>query len=46
MQITVEDKDHAKIDLGQFQKLLCKPIFKQSLIDVIKEIEEKHATSS
>ncbi len=36
------DYEHAQIDLGTFQKLLCRPIFKQSLLDVIKEIEEKH----
>ncbi len=36
------DYEHAQIDLGAFQKLLCRPIFKQSLLDVIREIEEKH----
>lgn len=36
------DYKHSQIDLGAFQKLLCRPIFKQSLLDVIQEIEEKH----
>jgi len=42
LRIKSEDSEHIQIDLGAFQKLLCRSVFKQSLLDVIKQIEEKH----